>query len=119
MKSRIIPALVAVAAALSLSACDQGYGGSRVAVGWNSPYAWDTYYDGYYGPLYDGYWGNDGRFWYRGSDSGHYRRGDGVHFRRDMPGNGNWGGRSWERRQGMINRPPAGTRMPHFPHGRR
>lgn len=119
MKIRILPALAVVTAALSLSACDEGYGGSRVAVGWSSPYAWDTYYDGYYGPIYDGYWGRDNAFWYRSGDRGYYRRGDGAHFRRDLPNNDmRWGGRTWERRQGMINARPAG-RMPHFPRDHR
>jgi len=108
----ISAAAAALAAALTLSACDEGYGSSGVAIGWSGPYAYDTYYDGYYGPLYDGYWGDDGGFWYRSGDRGHYRRGDGTHFRHDIPGDGGTG-RSWQRYQGRIDRPYG--RMPNFP----
>jgi len=71
--------LLALTAALALSACaeDLGYGpyygGSTV------------YYDDFYGPFYNGYWGPGGFFYY--SDSFHrFHRDEGHHFRRDNPG---------------------------------
>ena len=59
--------LAAGVASLAVAACDDGsmrpYGGGYYS---NAPYAggwaYDGWYDGYYGPIYDGYWGNDGNF---------------------------------------------------------
>lgn len=73
--------LLAVTAALALSACaeDLGYG----------PYYGGqmVYYDGYYGPFYNGYWGSSGVFIYS-DDNHHFHRDEGRHFRRDNPGAG-------------------------------
>ena len=110
----ILPALCALATVSTLSACTEGYG---AGVGWGpEPYAYEGYYDGYYGPIQDGYWGDDGVFWYRSSDHDrHYRRGDVQHFRHDMPGaNPSTSGRPYQHFQGNIASPPPGTRMPHF-----
>lgn len=73
-------ALLAAAAALTLSACaeDLGYGPS---------FGGDmVYYDSYYGPFYNGYWGPDGVFWYSPGRGRPYVRDDSHHFRRDNPG---------------------------------
>lgn len=59
---RLLLATAILLPAFALSACDNGfgYGGTSVGVGYaGSPYAYDAYYDGFYGPIYDGYWGND------------------------------------------------------------
>lgn len=111
MKHSIV-LLSLVLAGLPLTACvedgyDDGLGGY---------YAYDGYYDGYYGPIYDGYWGSNGYFYYRRSEQDrHYRQGDHDHFRRggDIPQ-----GRPFNPMQGNT-RPPHGARMPHFDSGRR
>lgn len=75
-------ALLALTAALALSACaeDLGYGPT-----FNSGL---VYYDSSYGPFYNGYWGRDGYFWYSPSRGRPYTRDEGRHFRRDNPGTG-------------------------------
>ena len=100
------------AAALSLSACDDEiYGGG--GFGWGGPYAYDGWYDGYYGNVYDGYWGNDGYFYYRRGDGDRsYYRGDRNHFARGAAPGGNY-----QHLQGSINQQPQGVRMPHFSGG--
>lgn len=98
------------AAALSLSACADGvYAGGGVA--WDSPYAYDGWYDGYYGNVYDGYWGDDGAFYYRnGGNDRRYYRGDHNHFARG----GSQPGGNFQHLQGNINQRPQGVQMPHF-----
>ncbi len=98
------------AAALSLSACvDEIHG--RDGVAWDGPYAYDGWYDGYYGNVYDGYWGDDDYFYYRHGDNDHrYHRGDRGHFARgDSAPRGNY-----QHLQGSINQHRNGVRMPHF-----
>ena len=119
MKRIVLLAGIA-AGALSLAGCADGpygggYGGGGISIGvgnyWDQgPYAYDGYYDDYYGNIYDGYWGGDGAFYYRNSGYDRaYHRGDGDHFRHDGDGGG-----QWQHIQGNMNRPDAGTRMPHF-----
>jgi hypothetical protein len=77
---------MAVAAALALTGCADGYG-----------YGGDgglAYYDDYYGQFDDGYWRHDG-FYYRNEAGRPYVRDEGNHFRhgpapgfRGMPGHG-------------------------------
>lgn len=99
-----------VAAALSLSGCAAGYGSVGYAGG---PYAYDGFYDDYYGPIYDGYWGGDGFFYYRGgAHERAFRRGDAAHFRRDAGPGGHF-----HPMQGSFT-PQRGMRMPHFSGGR-
>ncbi|KUR76103.1 hypothetical protein [Novosphingobium sp. FSW06-99] len=77
------------------------------------PYAYDGWYDGYYGPIYDGYWGNDGYFYYRhGEGEGAFVRGDRAHFARQAP----QGPHNFQRIQGNTA-PRQGVRAPHFPGG--
>ena len=85
MKRSMTAALMALAS-LPLSACMGEYG-SRVGVGYDSgPYAYDGYYDGYYGQVYDGYWGDDNAFYYRQrAEDREFRRGDERHFAREAP----------------------------------
>ncbi|MDE2405578.1 MAG: hypothetical protein KGM17_13000 [Sphingomonadales bacterium] len=119
---KTLPILAAVAALATLSACDEGYGGTEI--GWGpAGYAYDGWYDGYYGPIYDGYWGDDGGFWYRSrSVDRHWRRGDGAHFRREQPMPGvnmpHNDARTFQHFNGSIQTRPQG-RMPHFPRGPR
>jgi len=114
---KFLSILAAGAALAALSACNEGYG---TEVGWGpSGYAYDGWYDGYYGPVYEGYWGDDGGFWYRGNAGDHHwRRGDGTHFRRDQPMAGvntpQHDARPFQHFGGTINTRPSG-RMPHFP----
>jgi len=68
-------ALLAVAAALALSACAEG-GGYGYYPGQT------VYYDDAYGPIYDGYWNND-VFFYSTGRGHHFVRDDAHHFRRD------------------------------------
>ena len=98
------------ASALALSACADDHYRGRVALGWEQPYAYDGYYDGYYGQIHDGYWGDDGSFYYRSGDGEReYHRGDGDHFRRENNGEGRY-----QHFQGSIQTRPEGARMPHF-----
>ena len=116
MRHSLVAALIA--APLMLAGCGE-YGG--VGVGYGSdiysggPYAYDGYYDGYYGPVYDGYWGTDNYYYYRSSASDRaFRRGDTAHFRRDHPdGDGRWQQFHHELR------PERGMRMSHFSPGNR
>jgi hypothetical protein len=109
MKRAITLALLALTAA-PLAACVDGMGLEMSAPG---PYAYDGYYDGYYGQVYDGYWGSDGYFYYRGGEGeGAYRRGDRQHFAREAPqGQGNY-----RHIQGNTA-PRQGVRAPHYPGG--
>jgi len=77
MKSLIL----AICAALPLAACTT-YGGGHGAVG--ASFAYDGFYDDYYGPIYDGYWGDGDVFYYRTAHRGHYVRDDSHHFYHDM-----------------------------------
>lgn len=96
---------------LGLGGCvTDGYG--SVGYGYGSPYAYDGYYDGFYGPIYDGYWGNDGAFYYRSNANEHrFHRGDNAHFGHQAGGNGNW-----QHMQGNFT-PGHGMHMPSFPRG--
>lgn len=97
-------------AAIPLSACAGGYASVNYGGG---PYAYDGYYDGYYGQVYDGYWGDDDYFYYRrnGNDRG-YVRGDRNHFARSAPE----GRQNYQPLRGNMT-PGQGMRMPHFPRG--
>lgn len=109
MKKKLMIALCATLVTLPLAGCyEDGYGG--VAMGYGSPYAYNGFYDDYYGPVYDGYWGTDGGFYYRNSDHDRgYRRGDPRHFSQSAPsGQGNW-----HPIQGSMT-PQRGMHMPHF-----
>ncbi len=87
---------------------------AAAGVAWSGPYAYDGWYDGYYGNVYDGYWGDDGNFYYRhGGNDRHYNRGDRNHFARgDSAPRGNY-----QHLQGSIQQQPQGVRMPHFSNG--
>jgi hypothetical protein len=62
---KTLPFLLLGLGALPLGACVDDYAyGARVSYG-PGPYAYNGWYDGYYGSIYDGYWGNDGYFYYR------------------------------------------------------
>ena len=78
---RLIIALCATIPAALVGGCvgeGYGYGADVYAAG---PYAYDGYYDDFYGPIYDGYWGDDGFFWY--CDAGRdWHRDEGHHFQR-------------------------------------
>lgn len=107
--------LLALPLALGLSACasDGYYGEYGTSVGWGSPYAYNGWYDGYYGPIYDGYWGRDGFFYYRSAPGARaFVRGDRNHFRRDAPPPG---GRYQEFRGNF--QPRRDYHMPNYPHG--
>ena len=75
--------MIALCAALPIAAggcatTGYGYGGG--------PYAFDGYYDDFYGPVYDGYWGDDGFFYYRGhAEDRRFVRGDAAHFSHTAP----------------------------------
>jgi len=71
MKRTVLAAL----AALSVSACAEGYYGPYGGGG-------TAYYDGFYGPYDSGYWGRDNFFYYRNGHGRPYYRDDGRHFRR-------------------------------------
>ena len=76
---RLMFLVAAGVAAVSLSACMDGYhhGG---------PYAGgyvDGYYDDSYGPMYDGYWGDSDVFYYRSGPTDTFHRDDAHHFRHD------------------------------------
>ncbi len=110
MTRRTIAAALLAAATLPLAACaggpgmDVGYGGG--------PYAYDGYYDGYYGPVYDGYWGDDDYFYYRHGAGDHaYVRGDRGHFAHQAPD----GQHNFQQLHSTVT-PSRGMSMPHF-HG--
>jgi hypothetical protein len=112
---RLLIALAATLPALTLGACaaDYGYGGAAVYAG--GPYAYDGFYDDYYGPIYDGYWGNDGFFYYRSAaHDRRFRRGDARHFQRGGPPPGD----RFHPMQGSLT-PQQGMQMPHFGDGDR
>ncbi len=110
MKRSLFLVATPLALAFSLSGCvTDGYGGA--SIGYGEPYAYDGYYDGYYGSIYDGYWGNDGYFYYRGSGNDHrFHRGDHNHFGRQPGQTGNW-----QQMHGNTQ-PGRGMHMPSFPH---
>lgn len=121
MKNALAALALCAGSTLGLSACvSDGYGPAYgVDVGWGTPYAYDAWYDGYYGPLYDGYWGDDGYFYYRRGDHEHsFHRADRDHVRREAPGQSG----SFRAFRGQM-RPQQGMQMPHFrgngPNGRR
>ena len=107
MKRSLI-VLCATLSALPLAACSEGYGyGGGIYAG--GPYAYDGFYDDYYGPIYDGYWGTDGIFYYRsGAHDRHFHRGDNRHFMRQGAA-----GSNFHQFHGAMT-PEQGTRMPHF-----
>lgn len=95
-----------------LGACADYYGYDEDIYA-SRPYAYDGFYDGFYGPIYDGYWGDDDFFYFRRGDRDrHFQRGDHAHFRRAMPADGRF-----RPMQGMV-RPERGMHMPHFRPGR-
>jgi len=107
MKRAISIALLAMAAA-PLAACVDGVG---LEVGSPGPYAYDGYYDGYYGQVYDGYWGDDDYFYYRRNEGeGGYMRGDREHFARRSPD----GPRNYQHIQGNTTW-RQGMNAPHYP----
>lgn len=109
MKRALTFALLAVAS-VPLSACAGGVGLEVDAPG---PYAYDGWYDGYYGQVYDGYWGNDGYFYYRHSEGeGAYVRGDRNHFARQAP----QGRNDYQAIHGTTT-PRQGVRAPNYPRG--
>jgi hypothetical protein len=65
---------LAILAALTLSACAEGYYGPYGGGGL-------AYYDDYYGPFHEGYWGRDGAFYHRSGESRQFARDEGQHFR--------------------------------------
>jgi hypothetical protein len=73
--------ILALGAALALSACAEGYGYGphRGAYGGGDI----AYYDNSYGSIYDGYWGGDGAYYYTPARGGAYVRDEAHHFRRD------------------------------------
>ncbi len=109
---RLLLATAILLPAFALSACDNGfgYGGTSVGVGYaGSPYAYDGYYDGFYGPIYDGYWGNDQNFYYRrGDGERRFYRGDQGHFDRERAR-----GENFRPMHGSFT-PQRGMRTPHF-----
>ncbi|WP_428332932.1 hypothetical protein [Novosphingobium sp.] len=109
MTKRVLTALLLAATTLPLAACVDGPGPGYAS----TPYAYDGYYDGYYGDVYDGYWGDDGGFYYRhGANERRYIRGDNAHFSRETPnGNGNF-----HAMHGSMT-PGRGMNMPHFSGG--
>jgi hypothetical protein len=111
MKRLIIALCATIPAALVGGCADTGYGyGADFYAG--GPYAYDGYYDDFYGPIYDGYWGDDGFFYYRsGAGDRHYHRGDRAHFNRESAG-----GANFHAIHGSMT-PSRGTRMPHFSGG--
>lgn len=98
---------------LPLAACADDYGyGVRAGYG-PGPYAYNGWYDGYYGSIYDGYWGNDGYFYYRrGLGDRVYIRGDRGHFMREAPR----GPHNFQPFHGSMS-PGERVQMPHFPGG--
>jgi hypothetical protein len=110
MKHVLTVALLALGS-VPLAAC----AGSGVGVEMDGPgpYAYDGWYDGYYGPIYDGYWGDDGYFYYRHHEGeGAFVRGDRAHFAHEAP----QGAHNFQPMHGMTT-PHQGVRAPHFPGG--
>jgi len=108
--------LLALPLSLGLSGCmTDGYSSVGVGIGYNEPYAYDGWYDGYYGQVHDGYWGNDGYFYYRGNDSDRrFRRGDRTHFQRGP----NAPGGNYQPLRGTFQ-PTPGMHTPSYPRGHR
>lgn len=110
---RGITLLVCSAALAGLSGCaSDGYYGADLGYGYGSPYTYDGWYDGYYGPIYDGYWGSDGYFYYRTSDRDRdFHRGGHDHFARSQytPGS------NYREMRGNFT-PQREYRMPSYPH---
>lgn len=106
-----ILALALAGSTMALGGCvtdghGDGYGYS--SVGWGTPYAYDGWYDGYYGSIHDGYWGSDDYFYYRNSDRDRrYRRGDRNHIMRSAP----QGQHRYQQFRGEM-RPQQGMKMP-------
>jgi hypothetical protein len=115
---RLLLAATVLLPAIALAGCDggYGYGGTSLGIGYaGSPYAYNGYYDGFYGPIYDGYWGNDNYFYYRrGVDDRRFYRGDIAHFDRARAR-----GEGWREMHGQVT-PRRDYRMPNFsgPDGR-
>lgn len=74
---RLAMAIFSAAAALTLGACADNYGGG----GYASAGPMDVWYDGFYGPYDAGYWDGEA-FFFRGRD-GHFTRDEGRHFRHE------------------------------------
>ena len=92
-------AIAACGLALALAGCASG-GGYAAGYGPGAgPGEFDTYYDGFYGPIDDGYWGPDAGFYYHGSD-GRMVRDGGNHFRHQ-----NFSGSHGMHSHPMPNRP--------------
>jgi len=109
MTKRALTALLMAAATLPLAACVDGPGPGYAG----TPYAYDGFYDGYYGDVYDGYWGDDDAFYYRhGAGERGYTRGDGAHFAHQAP----QGGGNFHQLHGSMT-PGRGMNMPHFSGG--
>src|SRR5262249_53306833 len=72
---KVLIALAASAALLTMSACVTGYESGIT-------YA-DGFYDNSYGPVWSGYWGPDGAFYYSQRRGRPFVRDDANHFRRD------------------------------------
>jgi hypothetical protein len=109
MKGALTVALLSLSS-VALAGCAGGPGYQMDAAG---PYAYDGWYDGYYGPIYDGYWGDDGNFYYRhGEGEGRFVRGDRNHFARQAP----QGAHNFQPMHGMTT-PHQGVSAPHFPGG--
>jgi len=110
---RVLTVTLLALASLPLSACVADYGFGGPAVYGPEPYAYDGWYDGYYGPVNDGYWGDDGYFYYRHGDGDRaYVRGDRTHFVHQAP----QGPHNYQPLHGSVS-PRQGVRMPHFPRG--
>ena len=109
MKRLIIALCAAIPAALAGGCTTYG---SETGLYAGGPYAYEGFYDDFYGPIYDGYWGDDGSFYYR-TDGGDrsFRRGDGAHFSR-----GSATGANFHPMQGSMT-PTRGMNMPHFSGG--
>jgi hypothetical protein len=107
---RAVPFALLALASVPLAACAGGVG---VGVYGPGPYAYDGWYDGYYGPIYDGYWGDDGYFYYRHNEGeGAFVRGDNHHFAHQAP----QGPHNFQSMHGMTA-PRQGVHAPHFPGG--
>lgn len=104
----------AILAAAAVSGCTGGGGGVYAAGDFGpGPYAYDGFYDDYYGSIYDGYWGDDDFFYYRhGIGDRRFHRGDAAHFQRSGAHGGHF-----HPMQGSMT-PQHGMHMPHFGGGR-
>ena len=99
-----------VGSALAVGGCATGYGYDE-GIYADGPYAYDGFYDGFYGPIYDGYWGDNGSFYYRhGAGDRRFHRGGHAHFSRG-PAGGNF-----QHFHGTMSA-GHGMHTPHFGHG--